>query len=117
MSVTNNTTNAIITFLNVSGHMAWRNSTVGTFDPTTKRMRTAHPTARGTADIVCCLKGGQYFEIEIKTGKDRMSPQQEKHRGDVLASGGIYIVARTYDDFRIQYDNIMKGMHNGKVAE
>lgn len=108
MTRTNDTTTAIINFLLYERHMAFRNNTTGVFDPKIKRFRKAHPTALGTGDIVGCFNGGKYFEVEVKTGSDELSDDQEKHRDKVLAVRGIYIEAKTYDDFRAQYDRIMR---------
>lgn len=42
--------------------------------------------------------------IEVKAGKDRMSEWQVKTKQDVENSGGIYLVVRSFDDFKNYYD-------------
>lgn len=57
--------------------------------------------AAGFEDIDACLpvrmKNGQLLglkvAIEVKTGRDTMSPEQEKRQSELEASGGIYITA------------------------
>lgn len=104
MTATNATTNAIVDFLLFNGHVAWRNNTTGVFDPRTQRFRPAPVEARGTADIVCCLKGGLYLEVEVKTGNDKLSANQETHRERIDRVGGLYVIVRTFDEFRHRYE-------------
>jgi hypothetical protein len=110
MSVTNDTTRAIINFLTYSGNFAWRNNSQGTFDPATKRFRGIPVESRGAGDILCCLKGGWLLEVEIKRGSDRMSEVQKKHRDRIIAAGGLYIAVSSYDDFRRYYDQVIGPM-------
>jgi hypothetical protein len=91
MTRTNTTTGSIIVYLIANGHVAHRNNTTGVFDPTTKRWRTIAPASKGVGDILCCLKGGRYLEIEVKTGKDRLSPQQYLRQETLRRAGGFYL--------------------------
>ena len=100
MTQTSFLTNLILTDLTSRGHLAWRNSTMGTFDRARGRYRTAHKSAIGTADIVCCLNGGQYLEIEIKTGDDKQSSDQQRHEVKVKQSGGKYFIVKDFNDYR-----------------
>lgn len=99
MSTANDITRLVIGFLNARGHLAWRNSTMGTFDPKTKRYRTAHKSAIGSGDVVVCLKGGRYVEIEVKAGKDRLSQSQKDRQAKIIQAGGNYYVVCSAADF------------------
>lgn len=52
---------------------------------------------RGIADLYA-LKNGRHVWIEVKTPTGRLSEDQVKFREDVLAHGGVYIVARGIED-------------------
>ena len=75
-----------------------RNSTVGTWDPVRKKYRTCHPSAIGSGDVLACI-GGKWLEIDIKTGRDRMSPGQVQRKPIVERAGGMYWVVGTVDEF------------------
>lgn len=36
--------------------------------------------------------------IEVKVGRDKMSPEQESFKNALNAAGGIYVIARTVED-------------------
>jgi Holliday junction resolvase len=59
---------------------------------------------KGMADITSIING-KHVSIEIKTGRDKMRPDQLKVRDEVEAAGGIYIVASTFDNFLEQIKN------------
>jgi hypothetical protein len=73
---------------------------MGTFDRATGRYRTAHKSAIGTADIVCCLKGGMYLEIELKLGNDKQSVEQREHETKVKQAGGRYFLLKDFNDYK-----------------
>lgn len=60
----------------------------------------------GTADISAIYKG-KSFKIEVKIGKDRMSAAQYKYKESVEKAGAYYIIARNFDDFIIDFKNIL----------
>lgn len=95
-TTTNDLTRAIIDYINLKGGYAVRINTQGQYDQKTGKWRKGM-TRRGTADIHACWKG-RHYSIEIKTGKDRLSPEQIETRADVEKAGGIYIVAGCLDD-------------------
>jgi hypothetical protein len=55
----------------------------------------------GTADISAIYKGLS-LKIEVKIGRDKLSAVQEKYRDQVEASGGIFIIARSYESFVLE---------------
>lgn len=123
---TNGLTSCIIDFVNWSGHFAERINTQGqarvrrivdgnngkqignrtngvTFTPTTG--------VRGSADIAATIRRsptdeyGVPVKIEVKFGKDRQSDHQKRYEDLTTASGGVYIIVRTFEDFIEWYDS------------
>lgn len=108
----NGLTRCIIHFLTLSGHQAERINSQGrlvdhrkTFRDVTGRVRTigspkwAYGSGkRGTADISATIKG-QSVKIEVKIGRDRQSEAQRTYQESIEAAGGIYIIARSFEDF------------------
>ena len=62
-------------------------------------------TQRGTADIDAVYKG-RAIKVEVKIGRDRMSEDQHKYAGGIERSGGVYIVARTFEGFVSEFENV-----------
>lgn len=54
---------------------------------------------RGVADIIACHKG-QFYAIEVKTPKGRVSPLQEWHIERAKQSGAIAFIARSVEDVK-----------------
>lgn len=52
----------------------------------------------GMADIGGIYRGGRVLQIEVKTGRSRLSHQQIRWRDMILGFGGIYVEARSVDD-------------------
>lgn len=97
---TNDLTNAIILFLSHNGFKVWRNNTVGVFDPQKQVFRKNKNTLKGVPDIIGFRKiDGKFIGVEIKTGSDKLSIEQNEFLTDLKKSGGIAIVAKTIDDF------------------
>ena len=71
----------------------------GTFDPRIGQYRANSGAGyrRGVSDLVGAWNG-QLFCIEVKTATGRLSEHQEKFRQDVIAAGGLHLVARSVDD-------------------
>ena len=55
---------------------------------------------RGCADILGMTQGGQFFAIEVKSAKGRLSQHQDDFLAKVLSGGGLAGVARSVDDAR-----------------
>jgi hypothetical protein len=101
MTETNLLKRLIISDLNSRGHLAWNNNTMGVWDQERRCFRkNKDRTAIGTADIVCCLKGGRYLELEVKTGQDKQSVQQQMHEIAVKQRGGLYFVVKDFDQYK-----------------
>lgn len=97
MSQTNETTRAILNFLFEKRIFAWRQNTGGIPDP----RGFFRPAAKtGVADILAIVPpNGQFLAIEIKTGRDRLRPEQEGFLQNVRTMGGLALVVKDYDQF------------------
>lgn len=72
----------------LTGKTEYRDSV--TWTPSTTRI--------GTPDIDAIIKG-KAVKIEVKIGKDKLSPAQVKHLEDIARAGGMYFVARDMESF------------------
>ena len=53
---------------------------------------------KGSADVSATIRG-RSVKIEVKIGHDRQSDAQRKYQQEVERSGGIYLIARNFDQF------------------
>ena len=112
MTETNSLTNAVINFLLAQGHFASRIQSQGQYHPTRGRWIKSK-VRRGIGDIIACIDG-QFWMIEIKTGKDRQSDYQKSVEADVRKAGGKYIIVRAFGEFLGLY---MSGGVNSDTSE
>jgi hypothetical protein len=108
----NGLTKCIIDFLRFTGNQSERVNCIGrvidsrkTYTDVIGLSRTIGrvqyiPTTgqKGTADISATIKGLS-VKIEIKIGKDRQSDHQKQYQESIEASGGIYFIARNFQQF------------------
>lgn len=101
MSKTNETTNAILSFFFSAGIFAYRANVLpvplpgGGFRPGGKA---------GTPDIVGILPPtGKYFGVEVKTGKDKLRPEQIGFHKNARDAGALILVVKDFEDFREQW--------------
>lgn len=124
MKTANGLTQAVIAWVQAHGYQAERVSTTGRqidnrtkvrdyvgFERTIGSMEWIPGTGtKGSADVHCSipLNGSNGFavsvKIEIKIGKDRMSPAQKKYGEQLELAGGIYIVVKTIQDLLEWWD-------------
>lgn len=67
------------------------------------RLRPNTVMHKGTSDLHCIIEG-MAVKIEIKIGSDRLSKEQMEYRDKVEAARGIYMIARTFDDFLVWFN-------------
>lgn len=108
----NGLTKCIITFLTLQGHQAERINSTGrivdnrkTFTDVIGRNRIVGryewvygTGTRGTADISATI-AGLSIKIEVKTGSDRQSQAQIEYQQAIERAGGIYVIARSFEQF------------------
>jgi hypothetical protein len=109
-------TRSIIAYIQLKGGQAERVSTTGrpidrtqTFVDVTGRSRTIGRIewipgtgTNGSADISATIKG-RSVKIEVKIGSDRQSAAQKNYEKQVVSSFGLYVIARTFEDFVTWY--------------
>ena len=114
----NGLTKTIIKFIQMIGGQAERVSSMGRMIDNRKvstdvlgRQRTIGTmkyipgtSTNGTADISAIYKGIS-FKIEVKIGKDKQSEAQKKYQKDVERAGAVYIIAKDFDNFIIDFKN------------
>jgi hypothetical protein len=112
----NGLTACIIDFLQLSGHQAERINTMGR--PIDKRKQVTDVIGRtktigsmtwgkstatkGSADISATIFG-RSVKIEVKYGQDKQSEYQKQYQKAIESSGGIYWIAKTFDQFYEMY--------------
>ena len=97
MTATNQTTTQILNYLYDLKIYAWRQNTSG-IPMSDGKFRPAAKT--GLSDILAILPPvGRFLAIEIKTGSDRLRPEQEGFLKNVQRAGGFALVVVSFDDF------------------
>jgi len=111
-SPTNALTANIIRFLNASGYKVWRNNTSGVFDPVRKVFRRNPALLKGVPDIIGYRKPDKshFFPIpifvEVKTGRDKLSPHQQIFAEDAIKHRCIYMCVKTFDEFEKRFKEL-----------
>ena len=90
--------NQILNFLNKLGIFAWKNQSVGIYDPVKKIYRKPNNRfhLKGVSDIIGTIQG-RMLAIEVKTEKGVISPEQRIFIARINEEGGIAFVARSVD--------------------
>lgn len=107
----NGLTRCIVRYLRLKGWQAERINTMGrpvdtrkTFDVVGCRRRVGSfgwvksGSTAGSADISATI-AGRLVKIEVKIGRDRQSVVQKAYAEAVERAGGLYVIARNFDDF------------------
>jgi hypothetical protein len=104
----NQTTKAVIALLSGIGYIVWRNNTTGIWDAKKQVFRKHHGRV-GIPDVIGYQKKtGRFIAVEIKAGKDKLSPEQDFFIKEVNRFGGIAMVVRSVDDLLEQLQTIKK---------
>ena len=108
----NELTRSITAYIRLTGNYAERINNTGIYDPSKGKWRKGG-TRKGIADIMASKileHNGRKFSImvaiEVKIGKDKMSEYQLKIKDEITKSGGVYIIAKTWDQFITDWENI-----------
>jgi hypothetical protein len=117
----NGLTKCIIDYLTLEGWQAERINTMGRMIDNRKQVtdvigRTKIigstkyiPTTgtKGSADISATIKG-RSVKIEIKIGYDMQSQDQKRYQESIESSGGIYWIAKSFDQFYELYQEYLE---------
>lgn len=94
----NGLTRQALRILSLKGYHVWRQNNGGVYDAKIGGYRRNSSTP-GISDIIGFhKKSGQFIAAEIKIGRDKLSPFQERFLADVKKAGGVAMVLRTMDD-------------------
>lgn len=94
--------NEILTYLNaMPGMFAWKNNTVGIYDPIKKVYRKSNSKFihNGVPDILAVCNG-LLLAIEVKTSKGVVSKDQKRFIEHLNEQGALTLVARSLSDVR-----------------
>lgn len=97
----NELTKAVCAFFEAYGGFAYRVNNVGVYDEKTGKRR-AGTTIKGIADVTACL-WGRMIQVEVKIGRDKLSEHQVKFRDNIHDSGGVYFVAKSFQQFTTEF--------------
>jgi hypothetical protein len=97
-SITGSTTDAIINYLTSIGFLVWRNNTTGVWDERQQIFRKNKKQMKGIPDIQGIDWIGRSVNVEVKTGKDRLSADQTKFAAECIARNGLYCIAKNIQD-------------------
>jgi len=117
----NGLTTAIIRWIILNGYQAERISTTGRWIDNSKIVTDVLGNRKkigsgkyikgtgtnGSADISATIKG-RSIKIEVKIGKDKQSEAQIKYQQMIEKAGGIYFIAKNFDDFYNFYITLVK---------
>jgi len=108
----NGLTRCIIDYLTLHGYQAERISTTGRMVDNTKNYTNVlgitkqigskkwikGSGTKGSADISSTING-KSVKIEVKIGKDRQSEHQKAYQQSIEKSGGLYLIATSFEQF------------------
>ena len=98
MSEATDLTNQIIDYIYRQDGYAWRAASTGVYEEKIQRFRTG--PKKGVADVLGCHRG-RLLAIEIKIGKDRLSPEQEGFIKYIQHTGGLTFIAHDFESFKV----------------
>lgn len=109
----NGLTKCIVDFIRANGGQAERINTTGM--PMVRKLPSGRKdvtwrkgnTTKGSADISAIICG-KSVKIEVKIGHDRQSEAQKKYQQAVEDAGGLYFIAKSFDEFLTFYNNNFK---------
>jgi hypothetical protein len=91
------TASVLFDFIHIRGGYAFRVNNMGVYDAKRGVYRKGG-TVKGIPDIIGLIDG-RFIGIEIKFGSDRMSADQMEMKREIESNGGIYIVAKRYEQY------------------
>lgn len=114
---TSSLTNAVLQVVSAGDYArVWRQNNTAIYDPATKRYR-AFQGLRGVADIMgYTLDEGKLVAIEVKAPGDHLSEEQKGFLQGVAFAGGIAIVARSIDQFLLEWEYVTGRLRIGSCV-
>lgn len=117
----NGLTKCVIAYIKLIGGQAERISTTGRAVDNSTRFtdvigRTRQvggvkwipgTSTKGSADISATI-AGRSVKIEVKFGSDRQSEVQKEYQKSIEFAGGVYLIARTFEQIKNEIDNLLE---------
>ena len=106
----------ILEYLSFNRVFAWKNNSVGIYDPIKKTFRkpVSKYLINGVADILGILPDGRFLAIEVKTPRNNKRPvNQVNFINEVNFKGGLAFFANSVE--AVKEELINKGYVNGKT--
>jgi hypothetical protein len=114
----NSLTKAILAWLELNGHKAWRQGSEGRYRPgkeyvdvigRTRLMKGSYIPGlnKGHSDVQSIIDG-RFVAWEIKIGKDKQSAVQKQFQQEVEKAGGKYFLIPDFDTFMRHYKQLTK---------
>lgn len=111
-SPANALTDAVRTYCETLGCATARINSTGIYDESSGKWRLSNAT-KGIEDIDVVMpvtinntRVGLKIAVEVKIGRDTQSDVQKKRQERVELAGGHYIIAKTFDTFKQDFDRI-----------
>lgn len=102
-SPTNALTKAVMQLLALAGCNVWRQNNGAVYDPTRAVFRAGSATP-GISDVLGYHRAtGRFVAVEIKTGSDKLSPEQSSFLAEVRRAGGFACEGRELDQIRKEF--------------
>ena len=106
MSQANELTARIISHICSNGGYAFRASSQGLWDRNLNAFRMA--AKKGISDVLGLVgPSGRLLAVEVKIGKDVLSPEQDGFGQNIVHCGGLFFVAKDFDSFRLWFDDVL----------
>ena len=98
--------NEILNWLSSQGIFAWKNQSVGIYNPVRKAFmrRTSPHHIKGVSDILGILKDGRLLAIEVKAKYGKPSPEQTLFIEKIKKNGGIAFIARSIQEVSEEFN-------------
>ncbi|GGG34028.1 VRR-NUC domain-containing protein [Hymenobacter glacieicola] len=112
-SPTNSLTKSIITLLKLEGCTCWRQNNGAVYDANIGGYRAGSVTP-GISDILGYHRAtGRFLAVEVKTGRDKLSPEQEQFLQEVRRAGGFACEGRSLEQVRQEFTQWQKSLTAG----
>lgn len=83
----NNLTKSVLDYMTLNGFKVWRQNNIAAFDSKIKGYRKFNGL-KGVADVIgYCKSTGVFVAVEVKVGKDKLSPEQTLFLADAENAG------------------------------
>jgi len=95
-------TACIVKYATLQGSFASRLNNMGVF----RNRKYTRPTSRRGLPDILITKDGKSLFVEVKAGRDKLSSFQRKVQEEQTESGGLYMVANSFAEFKVWFDAI-----------